>query len=243
MKCFLDSQLNIFAQENRIALLFLGVAVLTGASAVAYASVQVETGRQAYQSVKNHSRQGAELTHKHLDDLAFLNTNEKLFVRWLDSGKIGQKDAMDWVELMLDVSGVVDAREFQYQLGPVEPIDTVHGRVVEYAAIHEGAIKLAFTATHGADVFRFFSEMRGRAPGAFKLQDLKIARIENKKISQAVRYKKVGLNSWRDSSSPAGSLLETERLVDQVVQEIPAGFSGVKVNATLKWFQIELAAK
>jgi len=241
MKCFAGERLNVLGADNRIAIIVSALSVSASVCTVAYASYQFTLSKESYQMAKHSSLQNDRLAKNHIEDLTFLETNKELLERWLDSEKIGRIEEIAWVEVLLDVSVSVDTQEFKYKLRPLQSLDEWYGRAVAHVDLSEGVIELDFVASHGDIVFGFFRDIGQRAPGAFRVQELKVTRMNTTEGSD--EFGKVAIVSTsEDGDSSVAVHSEISNSTDKLLQQLPSGFGGVRVNATLRWFQIELAA-
>ena len=102
-------------------------------------------------------------------------------------------------------------------------------------------MNVEFKAQHGEAVFKYFEDIRERAPGPFVVDDLQIERIDVKassfKHQSSTDKLKVSVSSTSDkmqaASLPINSLEKPE-------SEMSVAFGGVKVTALLRSFQIEM---
>lgn len=226
MKAFSDKECKVLARENWVAIAAFALAALTFVSATAYAKFSIQTGKQSFHAAEHRSARSDQFTRQYLEDLSFLNANEPVFVRWKEAQWIGHIDEMNWVELLLDISAGVNTQQFQYRLGTVEAIEEFHGKRLSQTVFKQGVIEIEFQAKHGAAVFDFFGEVKARAPSAFNLYELNIARVDTRRSTS------------QELPRPESLLRE-----GSTSEEQPFDFNGVSVSATLKWFQIELAAR
>jgi len=234
-----NRQLDILAAENRLAIVVLFVAIAMFVSAMAYASRQIDASRQSFHRADVRAQRGDELARKHINDVSFLNRNQRLFNEWLGSGIIGSVEEMDWVETLLEVSAGTGTTNFHYQLDAPESVSKLRGRLLQHVSVSRIEILLDFEVDHGADVFRFFNELDESAPGAYKLVQLTTERIETGKGQLQTRELVESTTDTNqipsaDRSSPESGSPDSQPKIDPL-------FGGVRVKATLSWFVIHPA--
>ena len=227
---------------NRWSVVVLAIAFVVFGVAVVYAKNKIGQSRETYLLAKTQAANSQELTRKHIEDQSFLKQNETDFLSWHASGKIGSVDEVDWVELLLDARTTIGAEEFQHSLGDVESIDTMHGLAVHHIAIRKQAIKLAFEASHGAQVFQFFDEIEENAPGYYMTNELSIERIEVK-IPKSSAQTSIDVMKLTDGTYSPHMHTISSTAADGLATSNPgisSVFGGVKVTAILNVFQFEM---
>ena len=235
-------KVDMLAVGNRHAMAILVVALIVFGTAIAYANNQIEQSRDSYLLAKKRVASNHDLTRNHLDALAFLEQHERAFLHWRSSGNIGPVDEVDWAELLLDASSIIGTQEFGNSFGEQEPLTELFGQKVQHLAIGQLTMNIEFKAKHGADVFRFFKDIRQRAPGPYVVDELKIERIEVKIPGHNRRSSidKLELAAGDFSAEAQTVSLPVSDRLDKTGSEVSAKFGGVQVAAILRSFQIEM---
>lgn len=227
------------AARNRVTSLILIITLVSSAAMISHASVRVDKSNQSYQQAKSRALYSDDSARKHLDDLTFLMSNEMSFKRMVEMRKIGLVEDMDWLEPLLKISTDINARKFHSRIGDAEPVSILHGKAVQFSSVSRIDIELEFESNHGADVFRFFSDLFVQAPGVFELGELEITRIEAspREIESA---RKVAITKGQPQIE--STWVKTSTAGQFAGHEIPAQHAShraLKVEASVRWFVIQ----
>jgi len=238
-----DRVVASLAFENRSACLALVVTLAISAIAATYGVNSINTSEQSYRLAKSRALQSDSLTRKHLEDLAFLSTNEASFKRSVAIGKIGIVEEMDWLEPLLKISTEINAREFRYRIGDTVPVSNLRGKSVQFSRVNQIDIELAFELNHGVEVFQFFSDLFAQAPGNFEIGELEITRLVGRHNEPGSVPRIAAQVAASDVKSQinlpwSGAGVDSGLAGGYQLAEQHANHLGVRVEAIVRWFVI-----